>query len=113
VSEIMARVSAHFAALGKRRIEVPEWGGPDGPLVLFSNPLTVADRSKVYRHAQGSLEFLVRVLVLKAEDADGKPVFDVGDVHDLMTAADAKVVERVANEIMSHGAPNADELGKS
>jgi hypothetical protein len=112
MSDVMARISAHFSALGKKRMEVPEWGGPDGPLVLFAEPMTVGDRSRVYRHAKNdSLEFLVRTIVLKAKDAEGQPVFDVGDVHGLMTTADARVVERVANEIMCHGAPDGRELG--
>lgn len=112
MENVMERIQAHFAALGRNRIEVPEWGAEGVPLAIESTPMTVADRGNVYRFAKNnSLEFLVRVIVLKAEDANCKPIFTKDDVFKLLHYADARVVERVANAILGYGAPDGNELG--
>lgn len=106
---MMDRVRAHFASLRRKRIECPEWNS-----VLFSMPITVADRNELYRFGKGgSLEFLVRAIVMKAEDEAGKPVFTKDQVFDLMHYADAYVIERIANEILGKSEPEGGELGNS
>ena len=100
---IIERARLHFKADEPRRIEVPEWGESDKkPLVLFTAPITLADKKQLHtRYKDGGLqEMYVHALILKARTADGKPAFDVGDKRDLMHASDPDVVERIAQQIL-------------
>ena len=44
----------HFRADERRRIDVPEWGSADAPLVLWHAPVTLAD-------ARASLELITAI----------------------------------------------------
>lgn len=92
----------HFRADERRRIEVPEWGTPGAPLVLFAAPVTLADKKLLHtRYKDGGLqEMYVHALILKARTEDDKPAFTLEDKRTLMTAVAPGVVERIAAEIM-------------
>jgi len=95
MSEITDRIAEHFRAIEKKVIEVPEWG-----LVLHCKPMTLADRQKLLPYAKG-LELYARVIILKAQDATGKNIFQEEERFNLMVAADPDVVLRVGDEILS------------
>lgn len=105
------RIASHFDSLAKRKIIVPEWGD----LEIYATPMTLADRSQIYRGVDSDDGHtpLVRVLIIKARDAEGRPLFSIADQPKLMNRADPVVVVRVANEILNGEAPKADELGNS
>jgi len=42
-------VRDHFASLGTKRIEVPEW-----KITVFSAPVTLSEKSKLYKKSQAS-----------------------------------------------------------
>lgn len=99
-------VREHFASLGTRKIEVPEW-----KLTIYASPVTLAEKAKLYRKSEKSdFELLVDVLVMKATDANGEKLFTVEDRVTLINKADSNVIGRVANEILSSDAPKGDEL---
>lgn len=110
MSEILDRITAHFDSLGKRTIEVPEWG-----CTIHATPVTIAERNRIYKNSKGDNDYatLVRMIVVKATDADGKPMFNAADEPKLLNHADSTVIVRVAAEIMSVGAPRADDLKAS
>jgi hypothetical protein len=99
-------VREHFAALGTRRIEVPEW-----KLTVHATPVTLAEKNRLYRRAKDSdMELLVDVLILKATDKDGKKLFDPEHRVVLLNKADSNVIARVANFILAEAAPSVEEL---
>ena len=104
------RIKAHFDALATKQIEVPEWG-----ITIHSTPVTIAERSKIYSGVKDGDDHsaLVNVLLVKAKDADGKPLFTIDDKAALYQHADAAVMIRVAAAILSRGAPDSTELAKS
>ena len=58
-----------------RSMKVPEWGG----LELFFGPLTTADMEAVdARDPKSSYDRNLILLIYKAKDADGKPLFGMG-----------------------------------
>jgi len=103
--KIIDRVTGHFDAVGLRQIEVPEWGDEAGPLIIYAEPMTLAEKTAVNKAVEasgkGAHALFVEVLVLKARDEHGEPMFDKGDKPVLRTRADAAVVERIALKIMA------------
>jgi hypothetical protein len=99
-------VREHFASLGTRKIEVPEW-----KLTVHAAPVTLAEKNRLYKKSRESdMELLVDLLIMKASDANGKKLFTIDDKPTLMNRADSNVVGRVANAILADDAPKVDEL---
>jgi hypothetical protein len=99
-------VREHFASLGTRKIEVPEW-----KLTVYAAPVTLAEKNRLYRKSKESdMELLVDLLIMKATDANGQKLFTLEHKPTLLNKADSNVVARVANAILADEAPKADEL---
>jgi hypothetical protein len=99
-------IREHFASLGNRSIDVPEW-----KLTVYATPVTLAEKNRLYRKAKDSdMELLVDVLILKATDKNGEKLFNADHRMTLLHKADSNVIARVANFILSDAAPTVDEL---
>ena len=99
-------VREHFASLGTRKIEVPEW-----KLTVYATPVTLAEKNRLYKKSRESdMELLVDLLIMKASDANGQKLFTIDHKPTLLNKADSNVVARVANAILADEAPKADEL---
>lgn len=111
MSDAISKITAHFEALGTRELHVPEWG-----MTIYWTPVTVAERTRIYSGTKGDNDYetVVKILLDKARDADGKKIFTIDDRPALLQRADSSVVIRVAADIMSGGgAPVAKELKNS
>jgi hypothetical protein len=99
-------VREHFASLGTRKIEVPEW-----KLTVYAAPVTLAEKNRLYKKSKESdMELLVDLLIMKATDANGQKLFTLEHKPTLLNKADSNVVARVSNAILADEAPKADEL---
>lgn len=100
---ILDRAKAHFDQQEVKRIEVPEWKDEDGnPTILLSEPFTLEERKKLNRASQeDSMEFVARLVIMKALNEDGSKVFDLSDKPSLMNKVDPQVLVRIAGEISS------------
>jgi hypothetical protein len=99
-------VREHFASLGTKKIEVPEW-----KLTIHATPVTLSEKNKLYRKSrENDMELLVDILILKATDSDGKKLFEVDHKPTLLNKADSNIVARIANAIISTEAPTVEEL---
>ena len=99
-------VREHFAALGTRSIEIPEW-----KLTIYSTPVTLAEKNRLYRKAKDNdMELLVDVLISKATDKDGNKLFNVDHRMTLLHKADSNLIAKAANFILSEAAPSVEEL---
>jgi len=98
---ILDRAKSHFEAKGMKRIEVPEWKDENGnPTVLLSEPYTLDDQRKLIKFAQDDgIEFIARLVILKAKNEDGTAAFDLSDKPTLMSKVDPMIVRRIADEI--------------
>lgn len=107
MSDAIDRVRAHFDSISTaKRIEVPEWG-----MTIFCTPVTLAEKARLFKKgAEGNIELLVDVLLLKATDEKGAKLFDVSDRPTFLNRADSNVIGRVASEIMGTDGPKGDEL---
>ena len=82
---------------------VPEWG-EDGPLELFAGALTCYDLDRIQKKhkdflSSQSIEGMVDLIILKAENGDGDRLFTLEDKPHLMREP-LSVVTRVAAEMM-------------
>jgi len=111
-ASIIGRATEHYNQKPVRRIEIPEWGDDEGPLVVFSEPFTLRDQGKIstITKNQPESEVLAELLVMKLIDDQGNKVFTVEDKQALRTSVDAQVVACVANQIMG---VNEEELEKN
>jgi small-conductance mechanosensitive channel len=108
MSDVTDRIKAHFQALGTREIPVPEW-----ETTLYTTPVTLAERHRIYAgvRSENDYEVLAKILIAKARDKDGRPMFTLEDRAVLLQKADSAVLIRVAAEIMNNAAsPPGAEL---
>lgn len=108
MTDAIARVRAHFDSIAPKTITVPEWDN----LEIHASPVTIAERGRIYAgDTKDEHELVCRILVVKAKDKDGKPLFTIADMPALLHHADPGVLVRVASEIMGSKSPEAQELG--
>lgn len=96
------RAKDHFNSLHVKRIEVPEWGDDKGPFIVYSKPFTLRDQGKlqVVSKSSNESEMLADLLIMKALDEKGDPLFTIEDKVALRTNVDASILARIAAEIM-------------
>lgn len=96
----------------RNRIEVPEWGNDDEPMVLFSTPLLAGEFNRLQKKHPDflnnmSMEGLVDLILMKAQDADGEKCFDFDDKPVLMRQP-VSIVSNVAAALMGEMASIED-----
>ena len=97
MSDILEKAKEHFKAIDRKIIDVPEWN-----ITVYSQPMTLADKRKLSRNASPDDPTLfANVLILKAEDKEGKKLYSLEDKHALLHEVDADIVGRVAQQILS------------
>lgn len=98
---------AHFAAIGRRFVDVREWGKDGKPLRIWFMPMTLAEKQKIdfVGEREGKIARLADALILKAQTEDGKPMFTVDDKHALRNLVDPDVIAEVVLQMIHVPAP--------
>ena len=92
---VLDNAKAHFDKLETKAIEVPEWD-----TIIYSTPFTMGQKKTLWKFAKDDdFEFMVRTLILKALDKDGKKLFDISNKLELMNNASPDVITRIVGEI--------------
>jgi len=92
---VLDNAKSHFDKIEVRTIEVPEWD-----TIIYSTPFTMGEKKSLWKFAKDDdFEFMVRTLILKALDKDGKKLFDISDKIDLMNKVSPDVITRIVGEI--------------
>ncbi len=100
---------AHYATRlrgDKSKIEVPEWG-----VTIYWNAWTLEEKSRCFRPGGFDPLVLADVLIIKAVDADGKPMVGEAERMEILGEWDPTIVERVARAIMDEAAALTSEAG--
>jgi len=102
-STAIQRATEHYKSKPLKRIEIPEWGDEEGPLIAYSTPFTLKDQGRLQyiTEKQSQADVLAELLIMKLMDEDGEKLFTIEDKNSLRNDVDANVVARVANSIMS------------
>jgi len=99
---------AHFGAQRRKRLTVP-----GGVLELWASPMTLADHAEMAKHIGNAAVFCAELLMRKATDAKGNPVFSGPLARaSLINGVQADVLNDLANQILD-GGPGPAELGES
>lgn len=98
-----------------RRIEIPEWGDGDSPLVAYVRPsINLSSMSTILElSTEGkTAEALALTIIFRLMDDEGQPVFRKADKLSLISEVDPEVIGRVATEI-NQGDPTEEEIAKN
>lgn len=114
MTKTLDQIKAHFCAKEEKIIEVPEWGDESGPLYIYSSPLTLAQKNRLYKMAKDDdLGLMVEALIMKAKSNEGASLFSRSDKPDLMRCCDPDVLIRVASAIMGDDNDDAPSIKKN
>ena len=81
MSDILEKAKEHFKEIDRKIIDVPEWG-----ITVYAKPLTLADKRILTRNTKpDDVTLFADVLILKAEDKEGKKLYSLEDKQTLMS----------------------------
>lgn len=96
MSKLIDVAVSHFSNKEIRELHVPEWD-----VTLYSKNLSLDDKGKWVRRADGdTTDYMVYAVIFGCTDDKGEPVFDIGDKVKLRTHVDPEVLSRVANFVL-------------
>lgn len=101
--EIKEAIKEHTRAITRdvRSFPVPEWLVDGEPLVIYHTPLTLSEKGKILDHREkGGLDWMVHLIIMKAKDADGKSIFNIGHKLALIESF-SETVEWIALKLMN------------
>lgn len=90
-------------------VKVKEWD-----MEIYYRPtMSMSQQSQILElHQQNKLsEATVMLLIIRALDKDGQPLFKKSDKTELMRGVDSEVIGRVVAEISKHDEELMDDLG--
>jgi hypothetical protein len=78
----------------------------------WMTPLTLAERSRAQKQAKSdnATDFALQLLVAKAIDENGQPLFNVGDLAELRNALPASVVEALMLQMLADDQGEDEDL---
>lgn len=100
----------------RRKIPVEKWSDETEKVVIYSTPLTAGDLHKLQRKHKDflnnqTIEGMIDLILMKAEDEDGKKVFTLEDKPVLMREDVGTIAEIAAQ--MFGDASDIEELEKN
>lgn len=110
---VIDKATAHFEEVLAQGlvgpIDVPEWDTK----VYYKPSTTMFEESKIIELSQAgkTTEALVMTLIMRARDADGKPMFTGADKQKLMRAVDPKVILNIVTQMGSDESDIESALG--
>jgi hypothetical protein len=115
---VLGAAAAHWRArIGEelRSIEVPEWELDGEPVRVYWRPvLNMREREQIDRKLDaGRIAYLVESLLVRARDAEGRPLWRELDRERLMREADSDVVLRVVEAMAGEPAPTLEAAEKN
>ena len=84
MSKLRERIAANRETRERNCVEVADWGDENGSMRIFSGPVTGAEIDRVVKKHSGfltnpSIEAMVDMIILKAEDDNGEKHFTIED----------------------------------
>ncbi len=91
----------------RRSAELPD----GGEFEFWMTPLTLSERSKAQKQAKtdDATDFALQLLVSKAKDENGVPLFNQGEIADLRNVLPASVVESLMLQLIGEQEEEEDE----
>ena len=86
---------------------------PDGSeFEFYMTPLTLAERARAQKQAKSedATDFALQLLVTKARDENGRPLFNVGEIAELRNELPASVVEALMLQLIGDVEEEEEEV---
>lgn len=102
----------HFKSLKRLKVEVPEWGDADHPMVMYIPPLTVEDINQIHVMMNDKDSFAERAayfMIFKCRDGEDKRIFSNNDKEMLTHSVDANIIMRIMNQIEAFAMSSIEE----
>ena len=95
-----------------KTIEVPEWGDGEQPLIIYVQPVTLAEQDRIYALAKGGARrVLAAALAVRARDEDGKRLFKDIEIGEITKKFDPNIVADVVYRMKAvFDDPEAEEV---
>lgn len=113
--EILARARAHWESVKAELeyVEVPEWGDGENPQRIYYRKANLAEIARVQKQlAKGLIEGAIEMLIVRALDEAGAPLFKPAHRTELERFVCADVALRVVNA-MHIDTPDIEEVEKN
>ena len=101
MSEVLNRAKAHFKEVMAQGlqgpIKVPEWDAD----IYYKSASNFAQEAQIVELTQQNktVEALVMTLILRALDAEGKPMFNKANKAEFMRSVDPQIILRIINDM--------------
>lgn len=122
MSLLLEKAKQHFAEVvvsqGLHCIEVPEWGEPGKPAQLYFRPLSALP-IKTYSQlvtlgSAQTVEAFVEMLILRAMNSEGQPLFKIIDKIEMLREISPVVVCRIIRQMSEQDTlPSVDDMKKN
>ena len=78
----------------------------------FATPTTLAERAKAQKQARSddATDFAMQLLVSKAKDENGTPLFTVGDIPEMRNSLPASIVEALMLQLLAQDEPEEEDV---
>ena len=92
----------------QRTIELPD----GSEFEFYMTPLTLAERARAQKQAKSddATDFALQLLVSKAKDQNGIPLFNPGEIAELRNALPASVVEALMLQLIGEQEEEEEEI---
>lgn len=102
-SAAMDRIRANIQGETQSK-KINEWSTDDDEFIIYWQPITLADKQKIQKHARGDdQQTTIYTLIFLSMDEAGKPLFTIADKIPLMTQIGGIPIEAVALEMLGVG----------
>ena len=88
---------------------IDAWSSDTDEFKVYWQPITLAEKQKIQRHAKDDQETTVYTIIFKAQDENGNNLFTIADKVQLMNTIPSAEIEEIALEILTVG--DAGSLG--
>jgi len=91
----------------RRSVELPD----GSEFEFWMTPLTLAERTRAQKQAKSddATDFALQLLVSKAKDENGRPMFNTGEIAELRNELPAKLVEALMLELIGEAEEGDDD----
>lgn len=104
MTSILERAQSHYQRLAQapQQMEVSDWADEAGnPAIITWTPMTPKERVEIDMMAKNGQEIAVCTCIVKCCDESGAKVFKKAEKTILMRHTDYRVLERIADAIIS------------
>lgn len=109
MGKLITAAVAHFNTKVVRPLEIPEWD-----TTVYAKVVSMDEKSKwLVKSSEDTTDYMIYAIIGAIVDADGNPLFDIGDKRALRHEVDPDIVARMSNHVLHTGAITDEDREKN